>query len=285
MSAPTVNNGVLENKGYEVSLTYNHQVKSGFLKGVNYYAGVNFDHYTNKLVQFGAEQKAASSIQREGLEWNSFYLLEWIGIFQTDDEVKNSPKQYNDKTMPGDLKWKDQNGDGLISDLDKIPLKGQYPSLEYSFNAGANWKGFDFSLSFHGVQGIKYLWSTWGTVPFNQGVLLSSWRNHWSVDNPSQTVPNIYWGPGAQDKINRTSSYYLQEGSYLRLKTLSFGYTIPTTVSKKFGCDYLRLFFTGDNLLTFTKYPGLDPERDGSDTRYVQYPQNKIFAFGVNVKF
>jgi TonB-linked SusC/RagA family outer membrane protein len=297
LSAPMVNGGVMQNRGYEVSLTYNRNVKKGFFEGMNYYAGLSFDHFDNKLVSFGSEEKSGSSIRKEGLEWDSFYMLEWIGIFQTPEEVSSSPKQYSDKTMPGDLKWKDQitedtdgdgiadAADGIVNDKDRVPLKGKYPSLQYSFNGGFNWDGFDFSFSFQGVEGIKYLWSTWGTVPFNQGVLLSYWKDHWTEENRSQTIPNIYWGPGAQQKITRTSSYFLQEGSYLRLRNLSFGYTLPNRISERIGCNSLRFFFSGDNLLTFTKYPGLDPERDASDTRYIQYPQNKIFSVGINAKF
>ncbi|MCJ7447675.1 MAG: TonB-dependent receptor [Bacteroidales bacterium] len=298
LSAPTVNNGTLKNSGYEVSLSYSNAVKSGILNGLVYNAGVNFDHYKNKLVEFGAEEKSTRTIRKEGLEYDAFYMLEWIGIFQTADEVATSPKQYNDNTVPGDLKWKDQitvdsNADGIldatdgvINDNDRIPMKGQYPSLNYSFNGSASWKGLDFSFLFQGVSGDKFFVTEWGVIPFNQGAPPTTyWRDRWTPENPSETVPRIYWGRPPPTKIDRPSSYYLQDASYLRLKNLALGYVIPSKLTKRIGIERLRVYFSGDNLLTFTQYPGLDPERSGSSTRFVQYPQNKIYAFGVNVKF
>ena len=125
----------------------------------------------------------------------------------------------------------------------------------------------------------------WGTIPFVQGAPpTTDWLNRWTETNHSTTMPRIYWGWGAPDRVRRASSYYLQEASYIRLKNLSFGYTIPSALIKRFGIDQLRVFFAGDNLFTITKYPGLDPERGGSGS-FVQYPQNKIFSFGLNLKF
>jgi hypothetical protein len=97
-------------------------------------------------------------------------------------------------------------------------------------------------------------------------------------------MPRIYFGQSAPDKIGRPSTFFLQDASYLRLKNLVFGYTIPARVTQKIGINRLRVYFAGDNLLTITKFKGLDPERYGSGD-VVQYPQNKIYSFGVNVSF
>jgi hypothetical protein len=97
-------------------------------------------------------------------------------------------------------------------------------------------------------------------------------------------MPRIYWGWGAPDRVRRASSYYLQDASYLRLKNLTLGYTLPLSLTRRVGVDSVRVYFSGDNLFTATKYRGLDPERAGSGN-LVQYPQNKIYSFGLNVKF
>jgi len=285
LNPPTVNNGTMENKGFELSVNYQNNVKSGYFTGLNYSAGVNLDHYKNKLVDFGAREISGYYLREEGLEWESYYMIEQIGIFQSTAEIANSPKQFTDATVPGDLKYKDANNDGKIDNNDRVPIKGRYPALNYSFNFSANWKGFDLSAQFQGVSNVKYFVNGWGTIPFVQGAPpTTDWRNRWTESNPSATMPRIYWGSNSPTRISRNSSWFLQDGSYLRLKNLTFGYSLPVKATQKFGIEQLRVYFSGDNLFTFTNYPGLDPERGGSGSA-VNYPQNKIFSFGVNVKF
>lgn len=285
LKPPTVNNGTMENTGVELSLQYANQLRSGSLSGLNYRLGFNIDHYKNELVDFGEREISGYSLREEGAEWDSYYMLEWIGIFQSEQEITDSPKQFNDATVPGDLKFKDQNSDGVIDNDDRIALSGRYPAFNYSFNLAANWKGFDLSAQLQGVQGVKYFVNDWGTIPFVQGSPpTTDWRDRWTETNPSTTMPRIYWGWGAPERIRRNSSWYLQDGSYLRLKNLTFGYTLPRTFFDRVGLNEFRVYFSGDNLFTITDYPGLDPERGGSG-RFVNYPQNKIYSFGVNVKF
>lgn len=284
LGAPTINNGTMQNTGVELGISYNHQVNSGVFSGLSYNVGVNLEHYKNKLVKFGQREIDGYRIREEGKEYNTYYMLQMDGIFQSADEIAAAPKQYNDATVPGDIRFRDANADGKINDDDRVMMTGNYPGLNYAFNASANWKGFDISALFQGVNNVKFFVNDWGTVPFVQGSPpTTDWRNRWTPENPSTTMPRIYWGWGAPDRIRRSSSYFLQDASYLRLKNLTFGYTLPQTLVKKIGIDNLRVFFSGDNLLTATKYPGLDPERGGSGS-FVQYPQNKIFSFGLNIK-
>ena len=286
LSAPWVNDGEMENKGVELGINYNNTIKSGILSGLSYFAGVNFEHYTNKLVKFGAKQINNYTIYQEGLDYNSFYMLKWIGIFQSADEVAKSPKQYNDATQPGDLKFEDTNNDGKIDDNDRVPISGMYPKLNYSFNLGGSWKGFDLTAAFQGVAGVKQFAQWWGVIPFDQGAPpTTDWYNAWTPENHSTTMPRLYWGQNAPAVIARNSSWYLHDASYLRLKNLTIGYTIPASLTKRAGIDKLRVFFSGDNLFTITKFPGLDPERPIGNQQYAVYPQNKIVAFGVNVNF
>ena len=285
LSAPYVNDGTVDNKGLELGLTYSNSVKGGALDGMSYNFGLNLDHNTNKLVKYGAPDIYGNSINKQGYPINSFYMLQVVGIFQNSQEVANSPKQYGDATQPGDLKYKDANGDGKIDDNDKVIIPGVVPKLNYSFTASARWKGFDMSVLMQGVYGVKYFVNDWGTIPFVQGAPpTTNWLDAWSPTNPSATMPRLYWGFNAPQSLTRPSTFFLQDGSYLRVKNLVLGYTIPASVTRRVGIDRLRVYFSGDNLFTFTKYPGLDPERAASGD-FLTYPQNKIYSFGLNVTF
>jgi TonB-linked SusC/RagA family outer membrane protein len=284
LNAPYINDGVMNNRGIELGLSYNNVVSDGALSGLAYNVGVNVDHNRNKLVKFGQPEIGDYTINQNGLPWNSFYMLQVVGIFQSAQEVANSPKQFSDSTLPGDLKYKDVNGDGKIDQNDRAVIGGAYPKLNYSFNLSASFKGFDLSAMMQGVYGVKSYVSGWGTIPFVQGASpTTDWLDAWTPEHPSTTMPRLYFGQSAPDKIGRRSSFFLQDASYLRLKNLVFGYTIPSQVTKKIGIDKLRVYFAGDNMFTITKYKGLDPERYGNGD--LQYPQNKIYSFGVNVSF
>lgn len=296
LTAPTVNNGTVQNKGVELGISYTNSIKSGALKGLSYYGGASFEHYNNKLTKFGAREISGYRLREEGRSWDTYYMLEWVGIFQNADEVKAWPKQYADPTLPGDLKYKDQltidtnndgipdKADGIVNDNDRIPMGGNLPKLNYSFNLGASWKAVDVSLQFQGVAGVKFFCNDWGMWPFKQGSAPTTmWLDRWTPTNPSQTMPRITWGQNSPSNLTRNSSWYLMDGAYLRLKNLSIGYTIPSILTKKAGIEKLRVYFAGDNLLTFTKFPGLDPERQSTANVYAQYPQNKIISFGVNI--
>ena len=284
LEPPTVNNGTIENTGAELGIQYVNKIKNVRSKDLNYSIGFNIDKNINKLVDFGSKEINNYFIREEGKEWDAFYMLEWIGIFQSNEEIANSPKQFNDATVPGDLKYLDANNDGKIDNNDRIAIKGRYPNLNYGFNFSSNWKGFDLSIQAQGVNGVKYFVNSWGTIPFVQGAPpTTNWRERWTETNHSSTMPRIYWGNSAPQRLSRNSSWFLQDASYLRLKNVTFGYNFSNGIIKKLGLESLRLYFSGDNLLTITKYPGLDPERVSSGS-LVNYPQNKIFSFGVNVK-
>jgi len=285
LDAPIINDGTVDNTGVELGLNYNNVVKSGALNGLSYNFGVNLDHFNNKLVKFGEQEIYDYKTNIEGQPINSFYMLDVVGIFHSAQEVASSPKQFNDNTLPGDLKYRDVNGDGKIDANDRTLISGAYPKLNYSFDMGANFKGFDFSARFQGVYGVKSYVSGWGVTPFVQGSPpTTDWLDRWTPENPSSNTPRIYWGWSAPQKFSRTSSYFLQDASYLRLKNVVLGYTLPAKITKGIGIERLRVYFSGDNLFTSTKFKGLDPERYGSGD-LVQYPQNKIYSFGLNVTF
>lgn len=292
LSAPTVNNGSVENKGIEVALNYANMVKGGTFRGFRYNAGVYFDRSRNKLTEFGAEEIGSYSIKREGLPYDEYYMLECIGVFADQAEINASPKQFNDNTQPGDLKYKDISGpdgkpDGVIDNYDRRTFSGRFPSFEYGINASATWKGFDLSLIGQGVADKKYYTTDWGVQPFMQGSSPNKdyIKHMWTEENPyGAKHPKLYWQDMGGGKNTRPNSYYLKDASFFRLKNLTLGYTLPRVWTEKANISKVRIYFSGDNLLTLTPYKGLDPERNG-DGRDAIYPQNRIYSFGLNVEF
>ena len=292
LSAPTVNNGSVENKGIEIALNYANMVKGGTFRGFRYNAGVYFDRSRNKLTEFGAEEIGSYSIKREGLPYDEYYMLECIGVFADQAEINASPKQFNDNTQPGDLKYKDISGpdgkpDGVIDNYDRRTFSGRFPGFEYGINASATWKGFDLSLIGQGVADKKYYTTDWGVQPFMQGSSPNKdyIKHMWTEENPyGAKHPKLYWQDMGGGKNTRPNSYYLKDASFFRLKNLTLGYTLPRVWTEKANISKVRIYFSGDNLLTLTPYKGLDPERNG-DGRDAIYPQNRIYSFGLNVEF
>lgn len=296
LTPPNINSGEMVNTGIELSLAYNGYVNEGVFKGLSYNAGVFFDRSRNELTKYGADYISSGTICREGISYQSFYGYKAIGIFRDDEEVASSPKQFNDKTVAGDIKYADISGpngvpDGKVDENDRTVLGSRYPGFEYTINLGANWKGFDISLMGQGVQGIKHYATAWGLRPFYQGSPI--WQdyidNMWTEEHRDAKYPRLYFADMGGTKNQRESTYWLHDASYFRLKNLTFGYTLPKALTQKAKIERLRFFFSGDNLFTITKFPqGGDPERNytsNSGTRLVYYPQNRIISFGVNLEF
>ncbi len=287
LDAPIINSGEMQNRGIELNIQYVNSIKNGKLKGLVYNAGFYIDRSRNKVTDFGAEEISGYNLRREGLPYNSYYMLDYIGIFKDEDDVKNSPKQFNDNTLPGDLKYRDANNDGVIDNDDRIVIDGRFPDFEYAINLSASWKGFDISALMQGVEGKKHYVTDWGIQPFRQGSAPTKdyVKHRWTPENQDNAkYPRMYFDNFGGSKNTRSNSYFLKDASFLRVKNITLGYTIPTSFSKKLQIERLRVFFSGDNLWTITNYPELDPERDG-DGRFVAYPQNKICSFGINVQF
>lgn len=296
LDAPYINDGEMVNKGIEVSLGYNGYVRDGFFEGLSYNANVYFDRSRNTLTKYGADYITNGLICSEGLPYESFYGYKAIGIFKDDDEVRNSPKQFNDNTQAGDIKYADISGpdgvpDNVVDEYDRTIIGNRFPNFEYSVSLGASWRGFDLSLLGQGVSGVDHYASGWGLRPFYQGTPISQdyIDNMWTEEHTNAKYPRLYFADMGGTKNQRESTYWLYDGSYFRLKNLTFGYTLPKALTQKAKIQRLRVYFSGDNLLTFTKFPqGGDPERNYNSTkgtRLVYYPQNRIISFGINLDF
>lgn len=284
LTAPTINYGKMKNTGIEASFQYNDRFGQ-----VGFSFGGTIQANKNTLVSYGAPapNTSTNTINQEGQPYGSFYMLKYVGIFQSAQEIANSPtQQYN--PQPGYIKYADTNNDGKVDDNDRVIVPGAYPKFDYSFNTGATWKNFDLTVFFYGSYGQKLYVNGWGIQPFNQGSPPpKEWLNAWTPTNHSTTMPMVYvLGQGnISSNANTASTYYLQDASFLRLKNVQLGYNLPQKFAKHLFMSALRIYFAGDNLFTFTKFPGLDPERVASNTRFVTHPQNQVYSFGVRATF
>ncbi len=280
MSAPTVNYGEFKNYGIEVEV--GHRYKFGEFR---YDVNAQFTLNRNEVMKYPAPVYGNRIIE-EGNPYNDYYLYEYIGIFKSQAEITAVTTPGNPQL--GDIKFKDQNDDKRIDGNDRIRVKGAYPNYIYSFGANLAWKSFDLSMFFQGVKGQKVRTYFFGEDPFSQGSsphpkFLNAYD---PVTNPDSDVPAIYgWGYAPMTGgTAQNSTYFLKDASYLRLKNIQIGYVIPLSLSQKVGINYLKIFIAGDNILTISDYPDLDPER-AADGWHAQYPQLKTYSAGLSVKF
>ncbi|MGV8134140.1 MAG: TonB-dependent receptor [Mangrovibacterium sp.] len=277
LSTPTINYGAMKNTGYDLTIDYQDKIESGALNGFTYSIGLVASAYKNKTVKYGTKEDGGYYIIEEGRPWIDYYLLRAIGIFQSQEEIDNSPQQYGDNTQPGSLKFEDVTKDGIINNDDRVPMgcAEGIPDMMYGITFSAGWKNFDFYCSFSGIKGLKNYSPTAGSMK-NPNLIPTQYQfeHAWTEENHSTTMV----APGNPLVTNHPSTYFLYDRSFLRLKALQLGYTLPSSLLSNFHISKLRVYFAGDNLLTFTKFVGMDPEASG-------FPLDKIVSFGCNVSF
>ncbi|QJB38871.1 TonB-dependent receptor [Chitinophaga oryzae] len=229
-----------------------------------------------------------------GTEVGAFYLYEADGLFQSAAEVaayKNSKGELlQPDAKPGDVRFKDSNGDGVINDADKTYKGSSFPKIEYGLNMTAGWKGFDLQLFWQGVGGNKiYNGNKYELQGMDAGRNFDvSTLNAWTPANTNTDVPRAVLGdPNAN---NRESTRFLESGSYLRLKNITLGYAFSPQLLQQVKVTRLRLYVSAQNILTFTKYSGPDPEIGRTDILNsgldrLMYPQNKVLMAGAQLEF
>ncbi len=297
-NSPYENVGKVENKGWELTLGYKELSKS-----FKYEFSANLASIKNKVISLGENYEGGiphgnnvrgilQPLRSEvGQPLYSFYLYENAGIFQNEAEinshVSSEGKLIQPLAQPGDLKFVDQNGDGVLDEKDKVFKGNAFPNLSYGFNAMLGYKNFDFTMFFQGVDNIKvFNGLKFSTLKPTQGYnMLVDVKDAWSADNTGSDIPRL----SVKDDNNNfgtESDWYLEDASYLRLKNLTIGYSLPTALINKINVQKLRFYFTGTNLLTFSNYSGMDPEviaDRGIDMG--RYPQAKSYIFGLNLSF
>ena len=300
LSIPDQNVGVISNKGFEIDLSYKNTVGN-----LSYRIGANASFIQNKVIKLYDGNYIGSAINgRQGQEISRtyagmplgiFYGWKTNGLYQTQAEINSDPNLKNDSrrtdgsVTPGDVRFIDINGDGQITEADRSNIGSPHPKMVYGFNTDFNYKSFDLSLFFLGNQGVKIFNADRSqgidpTFPFN---MYAEVANRWNGPNTSNTIPRM--STKTNNRNYRASDMFIEDGSFLRLKNISLGYTFKESLTKKFGFGKTRFYVSGQNVLTFTKYSGLDPElgyTDGNkqlNVDYAQYPQSRTWTVGLNV--
>lgn len=284
-----INAASMLNRGVEVVLNYRDRLKGG----LNYSIGGSVTKFADNKVtglgERGLESISGVSIVRIGVPYNAYFGYKAIGIFQTADEVTNAPRQFNNPalTKPGDIKYADLSGpngkpDGVINEQDRTIIGNPYPSWVYNFNANLDYKGFDLNVVFEGLGNVDRIFYDNGQLPFegDRNNALTYWINRWTPTNPSTKLPRL---GGYSNAL--ISTFYIQDASYLRMKNLEIGYSLPSSLINKVGLSKLRIFLSGQNILTFTKLENFDPERARGRNTDQNVPLYKVYTFGLNVKF
>lgn len=274
--APFQNAGVVENKGWDVTVAYNNTV--GDFK---YNAAVNISDVHNKVLDMRGVMRSGLTVNFEGHPIRSLYGYEAVGYFNSADEVSSSAKQFGN-VAAGDIKYKDQNGDGKIDKADEIIMGSSIPRYSFSANLGAAYKNFDFAVFFQGVgKADGYLYGQ-GIMPFYEGgTVQEQHKDRWTPENATATFPRY-----AFNETNNTqnSTFWMKKAAYLRLKNITLGYTVPFNQAGKNPLRTLRVFASGQNLFTATSFwKGYDPE--GPIGTGAWYPQMKVYSVGLSAKF
>lgn len=275
------------NSGVELTANYR-----GRISKLNYSVGGSVSRFADNKVtglgDKGVETINGETIIRIGQPFGAYYGYKVLKIFQTQDEVNSAPKQFgSNKTAPGDFQFADLSGpggkpDGVVDAYDRTVIGNPFPKWTYNFNGSLSYKEFDFNFIFQGVQRIDRLLNDNGQLPMegDRNNVLSYWIDRWTVSKPSTTLPRL---GGPNNSV--VSDFYIHDASYLRLKNIELGYSLPSRVSRKTGIDVLRFYVAGQNFLTFTKLKDFDPERQRGNATDQLTPLYKIVSFGLNIKF
>lgn len=285
LTAPTKNLGSTENRGIELSLSHSNSIGKDF----RYYASFNISKVQNKILDLGADKQRISSywIERLGGSVGDFYGYEAQGLFRDASDVSKSAFQ-SASTKPGDIKYKDQNGDGKIDANDRVVIGNDVPSFNYGFSLGASYKGFDVSLLAYGVQDVKvYLDAEASTSFFNGAGVKPYHLNRWTTANPDPNAayPRLLITADGKHNYDNISSFWLFDGSYLRIRSLGIGYNIPVSIAQKAGMQSARIYISANNPFTIMRDKRLSDYDPESASGRGGYPGIKTWTVGINVKF
>ena len=291
-SNPSANVGKVTSEGFDGHFTFRQK-----LGAVGLTIRSNITYSKNEIVDRDEENNYYWYKMQKGHRVNQARGLISLGLFKDYDDIRNSPVQDFDgyKVMPGDIKYKDVNGDGKIDGNDQVAIGATTkPNLIYGFGIAANWKGLDVNLHFQGAGKSTYfidgstvhmfkLGDGWGNVLSEMAN-----SNRWisadisgdpATENPNAEYPRLSYGPNSNNY--QQSTYWLRNGSYLRLKTVEVGYTLPTQLVNKVHFNTVRIFFVGTNLLTWSAFKLWDPDMGSTDGK--RYPLSKNLSLGISV--
>ena len=285
-SSQWINAGEMENRGFEFNIGYRNQTHFG----LKYDVTANISSYRNKITALPTTVAANGTFGGNGVKSvighpmgaQVGYVAD--GIFKSQEEIDNHATQ--EGAGFGRIRWKDLTGDGKITEADQTWIYNPVPDFTYGFNIYLEYKNFDFTAFFQGVQGVDIIsdlkketdiWAGLNIGFLNKGKRL---LDAWSATNPDSNVPALSLSDNNNEK--RVSSYWVENGSYLKLRTIQFGYNFPQTIASKLAMQRLRMYVSAQNLFTIksSSFTGVDPENPNYG-----YPIPLNITFGLNVTF
>ncbi|WP_288910822.1 TonB-dependent receptor [uncultured Bacteroides sp.] len=289
------NVGSMRNSGIEINLSYNTKIGQ-----VDFGIAGNFSYNKNEILDLGGGDPnkyldatdGYSQRNKVGEAMNSYYIYRADGFFNSQEEADAYTAKYGNpfgKTFKaGDLRYVDTNKNGKLTADDREYCGSSDPKIIYGFNINAGWKGIDLSLMFNGAAGVKRLfdgYEVYGNFSGDAAHPATIWRDAWTPDNHDASMPRIFYDTNsASSSRSVQSDFWLQDTSYLRLKNLQLGYTLPKGWLNSVGVENIRIYYSVENLLTFDKMKiNIDPE--STSQRLSSYPLLRTHAFGVNVTF
>lgn len=301
LSVPYVNAGKVSNKGIEAMISY----RKSFDNGLRFRTSLNLSHIVNKITDLNGASPIISDAkaQVEGHAINAFYGYKMDGLYQISDftwqnnndpSIPHEQRKYvlkdgvvsvaNFTAQPGDIKYVDLNGDGKVTmEDDRTVIGKQFPDLTYAWQFNLEWKNFDFSMFWQGVQGIDGYTYFEIVCPFSGFANMGDWwLDRWTPDNLNTKYPRLTLDGG---RNNIHSTFYMENASYLRLKNIELGYTFDRKILPFMGNCTARLYGNIQNAFTITNYKGFDPEQEVGEIRAQAFPQVRIYTVGLNVNF
>ncbi len=287
---PAYNLGKMTNRGFEIELGYNEKI--GY---VNFYVKGNFS-YAHNTVDFQDEAPRPVSYQyRTGQRFGQYYGLIADGLYNTWDEVNDLSRPESiwnaNRIQPGDIKYRDVNGDGKINQDDQVPIGySDFPEKIFGITLGANYKGFDFSALFQGAANVSIAYNGRHNRGFSENAgapkyLLNSWSAERYERGLPIDFPHLSVGADVNKHNYQPSSFWIRDASYLRFKNMEVGYTFTATLVQRIGLTSARLYVNGNNLLTWSDvFPGIDPELPPGIINEEQYPLTRTINLGLNIK-
>ncbi|MDE6273241.1 MAG: TonB-dependent receptor [Muribaculaceae bacterium] len=287
-AATWLNTGSMRNNGWEITLGYSSPMYGDF----SWNGSINISQYKNKLLNLNSRQEFIGGNQRlvPGQPMGIYYGYVCDGIFQSVEEVANHANQPG--AAPGRLMYRDLNGDGQITDADRCFIGDPNPDLSMGINLNFKYKAFSLDMFFAGdfgfdiqnsMKGQLYSFGRANTNTNHAADIL----NAWTPENTNTDIPALSLTDANNEA--RFSTYYVQDGSYMKMKYLKLSYTLPQHITRKFACENFNVYAQIENVFTMTKYKGLDPEilpgEFGARIDNGAYPRPRTFTFGVNLQF
>lgn len=296
-SAPTINGGSVRNSGFEAEVSYKKQFGK-----IYFNASINGAYNKNEVLEIQNAEKRLQGgdggfgqsgilYAAIGTPMGVFYGVKTDGIFQTEDEIKayvnSTGGKIQPSAKPGDIKFQDANGDGKITDADRVELGSPYPDFTGGLNLNLEYKGFDFNMFVYAALGQEVYDAT-RRYDMNGTNYRSDWLNRWTGPGTSTTYPRVTFVDDNQN-MKTVSDFFVHDGSYVRLRNVTLGYTLPKNLTNYIKVANLRFYVTAENLLTMTSYKGYDPEIGGgvfgNGIDHGIYPQARTVLGGVNITF